>query len=86
MDYRRFQSCPVTALVIPDAYASALLPLVFLGLVSLIAFLFRQNARSNEALATVAQQLKDIDRRTTRVEDAVFSFSWNQHQREPKDP
>lgn len=60
------------ALVIPNAYAAALLPLLFTGLAMLIAFLFRQNARSNEALATVAQQLKDIDRRTTRMEDHLW--------------
>lgn len=62
----------VVGLVIPDAYAAAILPALFLGIVTLIAFLFRQNARSNEALATVAQQLKDIERRTTRLEDRVF--------------
>lgn len=57
---------------VPTAYAAAILPAAFLGIVSLIAFLFRQNARSNEALATVAQQLKDIDRRTERLENRVF--------------
>lgn len=63
----------MTGLVVSDAYAVPLLIAVITGLFSLVAFLFRQNARSNEALATVAQQLKDIDRRTTRIEDALFA-------------
>jgi hypothetical protein len=63
----------MNALVIADAYAVPLLLAVLTGLISLIAFLFRQNARSNEALATVAQQLKDIDRRTERLENHIFS-------------
>ena len=63
----------MTGLVVQDAYVAALAPTLFVMVVALIAFLFRQNARSNEALATVAQQLKDIDRRTTRLEDRVFS-------------
>lgn len=58
---------------IPSSYVAAILPAAFLSLASLIAFLFRQNARSNEALATVAQQVKDMERRTTRVEDVIFN-------------
>lgn len=61
------------ALVVADSYAIPLVLAVLTGVVSLIAFLFRQNARSNEALATVAQQMKDMDRRTTRIEDRVFN-------------
>ncbi len=50
----------------------ATLPALIVALISLIAFLFRQNARSNEALSRTAQELKDIARRTDRLEDAVF--------------
>lgn len=59
-------------MTIPTAYIAAIAPTLFVMIVALIAFLFRQNARSNEALATVAQQLKDIERRTSRIEDFVF--------------
>lgn len=63
----------IAELVISDSYIVPLMITVFTGIISLIAFLFRQNARSNEALATVAQQLKDIERRTARLEDRVFN-------------
>ena len=62
----------MVGLEIADTYAVPLLLFTVTGLFSFIAYLFRQNARSNEALATVAQQLKDIDRRTERLENRVF--------------
>ena len=63
-------------LVVQDSYASALIPMGAVSLISLIAFLFRQIARSNEALARTAQQLSDIGRRTERLEGAVFAAAW----------
>lgn len=62
----------MSAVLVPDGLALAIVPVVLISLVSLIAYLFRQNARSNEALAKTAQQLADISRRTERLEDAVF--------------
>lgn len=63
------------AVVISDGLAYAIVPVVIVGLFSLVAYLFRQNARSNEALARTAQELKDISRRTERLEDAVFPIA-----------
>lgn len=62
---------------VPAPLIYALIPTTLVAVTSLVAYLFRQNARSNEALARTAQELKDIGRRTARLEDAVFPVQWN---------
>lgn len=59
-------------LEIADGLIYALAPIVLVGVFSLIAYLFRQNARSNEALARTAAELTAIDRRVIRLEDRIF--------------
>jgi hypothetical protein len=57
----------------------AIAPVLVAGVLSLLAYLFRQNSKAAEAnkqaavvQAATVQELKDIARRTARLEDAVF--------------
>jgi hypothetical protein len=62
----------VWAVTIPDGLVYAIMPVLTVALLSLVAYLFRQNARSNEALARTAQSLEDLGHRVNRLEDRVF--------------
>jgi hypothetical protein len=51
---------------------AAIIGVALTGLISLVAYLFRQIARSNTALARTAAELQAIDKRVERLEDRIF--------------
>ena len=68
-------------LEIPDAYASALLPLLVVSIISAFGFLFRQIGQANDKSAHATTSLNEQTARTAELLAAVTQELKDMHRR-----